>query len=382
MRSPRTTPAHNGPRLSRRGFLARLGAGTAGCLLARTVAGKAAPDPSTLREADYYESRANGIVRCQLCPRGCVVREGQRGYCRVRENRGGRYYSLVYGRPCSQLTDPIEKKPFFHVLPGSRSFSIATVGCNLACKFCQNWDISQAAPEDVPVPYVSPETIAERAAATDARTLAFTYTEPTVFYEYMADCARAGAARGLGSVVVTNGFMSAEPLARLLPLVKAIKVDLKAFTESFYREVCGGQFEPVRNTLRQAARSGVWLEIVVLLIPGLNDHPDETRRLAAWVAAELGPDVPIHFSRYHPSYKIRNVPPTPATTLRRARAAALAEGCRFVYTGNLPGEQGQDTLCPACGAMLVRRYQYQILGNTIVRGTCRACGQAVPGVWE
>ncbi|MDD5676646.1 MAG: AmmeMemoRadiSam system radical SAM enzyme [Kiritimatiellae bacterium] len=367
--------------LSRREFLGCLGAGVAGCALADTPAG-AAPGGENLREASFYEPLDGDRVLCKLCPRGCVVGDKQRGYCRVRENRGGRYYSLVYGRPCALHTDPIEKKPFFHVYPGSKAFSIATVGCNMACKFCQNWDISQAGPDDIQPPYQSPEAIAQQASTAGTRTIAYTYTEPTIFFEYMADCAKAGKARGIESVVVSNGFITAEAQTALFPLVKAIKIDFKAFTPSFYRDTCDGFLEPVKESLRRLAKSGVWYEIVVLLIPTLNDSTDEIKRMTAWIVKDLSPDVPLHFSRYHPMYKIKNIPPTPPDTLRRARQIAVAEGCRFVYIGNIPGEEAQNTICPYCQAMLIRRYEYRILENNIVKGTCRACGKTIAGVWE
>jgi pyruvate formate lyase activating enzyme len=358
-----------------------MGAGVAGCMLANTLAG-AAPADEELHEASFYEPLAGGKVRCKLCPRGCVVGDTHHGYCRVRANRGGRYYSLVYGRPCAIHTDPIEKKPFFHVYPGSQAFSIATVGCNMACKFCQNWDIAQAGPNDIRPPYRSPEAIAQQAAESGARTIAYTYTEPTIFFEYMSDCARAGKARGKESVVVSNGFIAAEALNTLLPLIKAIKIDFKAFTPTFYRDICDGYLAPVRNTLKLLAKSGVWYEIVVLIIPTLNDSSDEIKRMTAWIVQDLGPDVPLHFSRYQPMYKIKNIPPTPPDTLRRARRIAQAEGCRFVYIGNLSGEEAQNTVCPYCQAILIRRYEYRILENNIVKGACKACGKTIPGVWN
>jgi len=367
--------------LSRRKFLGCLGAGVAGCVLADTLAG-AAPVGDELHEASFYEPLAGGKVRCKLCPRGCTVSDKQRGYCRVRENRGGRYYSLVYGRPCALHTDPIEKKPFFHVYPGSKAFSIATVGCDMACKFCQNWDISQASPEDVKPSYQSPEAIAAAARKSGARTIAYTYTEPVVFAEYVHDCAAAGRKAGIESVMVSNGFITNEALKSLLPVLKAVKIDLKSFTQSFYADICEGQLQPVLDTLKRLSDSGVWYEIVVLLIPTLNDSTDEIKRMAAWIVKDLGPDVPLHFSRYHPMYKIKNIPPTPSDTLRRARQIAVAEGCRFVYIGNVPGEEAQNTVCPYCQAMLIRRYEYRILENNIVKGACKACGKTIAGVWE
>lgn len=364
--------------VSRRRFLTALGAGAAGCVLARLA--PAAP-AAALQEAAYYETLDDGQVHCLLCPRECMVGDGQRGYCRVRENRQGKYYSLVYGRPCALHLDPIEKKPFFHVYPGSMAYSLATVGCNMACKFCQNWDISQKKPEEVSAADRSPADIAAAAQQARAKTIAYTYSEPTVFYEYMADCARAGRERGLDSVMVSSGFISPAALQGLLPLLKAVKIDFKAFSPDFYRNVCGSRLQPVLDTLKQLAGAGLWYEIVVLVIPTLNDSADEIKRMVAWIVKELGPDVPLHFSRFHPMYKMKNIPPTPLATLRRAREIAVAAGIHFVYIGNVPGEEAQNTLCSSCKATLIQRYGYRILANTIVNGRCQACGKPVPGVW-
>ena len=370
-----------GPLISRRRFLATLGAGTAACAWPRWGGALPTADASP-HEAAFYEKEDDGTVHCRLCPRGCRVREGQRGYCRVRENRAGKYYSLIYGRPCAMHLDPIEKKPFFHVYPGSQAYSIATVGCVLSCKFCQNWDISQAKPEDVSVPYRSPESMAAAATRSGARVMAYTYGEPIVFHEYMTDCARTAQSLGLDNVMVSSGFIREPALRALFPLMKAIKIDLKAFTQEFYEGVCGGALQPVLNTLSCLASAGVWYEIVVLIIPTLNDAPDEIKRLAAWVVKELGPDVPLHFSRFHPTYKMKNIPPTPLATLQRTRNLALGEGCRYVYIGNVPGAEGQDTVCPECKAMLIRRYGYRILENNLQDGRCPACRQLIPGVWS
>ncbi len=372
---------HPWRKVSRRRFLAAVGAGAAGCALCRwtpagTTRGEAPP-----HEASFYEKLAGNKVRCRLCPRGCVVPDGQRGYCRVRENRKGTYYSLVYGRPCAARPDPIEKKPFFHVYPGSLAYSIATVGCNFACRFCQNWDISQAGPEDVSVPYCGPEAIAAAAKKAGAKTIAYTYNEPTIFAEYLADCARAGRERGVESVMVSNGYITAEAQKTLLPLLRAVKVDFKAFSQEFYGKICGGELQPVLDTLKRLAGAGVWYEIVVLIIPTLNDGADELKRMSAWMVRELGRDVPLHLSRFTPMYKMKNIPPTPPETLRRAREIAEGEGMRFVYIGNVPGEEAQHTVCPSCKALLIRRYGYRILENTIADGKCQACGRPVPGIW-
>jgi len=370
--------------VSRRRFLTELGAGVAGCSLCGACGAAPVQAGARRKEALFYERLADKSVRCTLCPRRCVVPAGGRGYCGVRQNNGGRYDTLVYGWPCAMNLDPIEKKPFFHVYPGSRAFSIATVGCNIECKFCQNWDISQAEPDDVNprLRYVGPDRIAALAAERKARTIAYTYNEPTVFYEYMADCARAARQRGLENVIVSNGFIADAPQKALFPEVRAIKIDLKAFTQKFYGEICDGFLQPVLDTLKRLADAGCWYEIVVLLIPTLNDGVDEIKRMTAWIVKELGPDVPVHFSRYSPRYKIRNIPPTPISTLRRARGIAREQGCHFVYLGNVPGDEGQHTYCPSCGEIAIKRYGYIILQNNIADGRCAACKTPIAGVWD
>ena len=371
------------PLLSRREFLCATCLAAAGFCARHSLA--ATPVGPRVENATHpalwWDPLDGKAVRCTLCPRRCAVPDGSRGYCRVRENRGGTYYSLVYGRPCTEHLDPIEKKPFFHVYPGTKAYSIATVGCNLHCKFCQNWDISQAKPEDVPVLYRKPAEIAQAARDAGARTLAYTYSEPTVFYEYMADCADAANELGIGSVVVSSGFITDAPHRALFPKVKAIKIDFKGFSEDFYRQTCDAQLQPVLDTLKRLAGSGVWYEIVTLLIPTLNDNAEETKRMAGWIVKELGPNVPVHFTRYHPMYMIRNLPPTPLETCMRARQIAMQEGCRYVYTGNAPGAEGQDTACHSCGTAVVRRYGYEILENNLKAGKCPKCGTVIPGLW-
>ncbi|MFC1453972.1 AmmeMemoRadiSam system radical SAM enzyme [Verrucomicrobiota bacterium] len=367
--------------ITRRQFIASVGAGAAACCLNKLAIAADIPE-SELHEAKFYEPLAGKRVRCTLCPRVCIVPDKGRGYCRVRENRGGKYYSLVYGRPCALNLDPIEKKPFFHVYPGSKSYSIATVGCNICCKFCQNWDISQANPEDVRGSYKSPANIAATALKAKARTIAYTYTEPVVFSEYVADCAAAGKKAGIESVMVSNGFISNEALKSVLPVLKAVKIDLKSFSQSFYADVCEGQLQPVLDTLKRLSNSGVWFEIVVLIIPSLNDGADEIKKMSAWIVKELGRDVPVHFSRFHPMFKMRNISPTPLKTLRKTRQIAMDAGINFVYIGNAPGEESQNTICPLCKTLLIRRYQYSILENNIAGGLCKKCKTKIPGVWE
>jgi len=374
-------------RMSRRTFLGALGAAAAGCAMGR-LARAAQPGSSSrifplpaLREARFYSPLPDRGVQCELCPRGCAVAEGQRGYCRARENRDGKYYSLVYGLVSACHIDPIEKKPFYHVYPGSKVFSIGSAGCNIHCRFCQNFDISQASPEDVGTPYQGPDAIVDQIARQGLKLLAFTYNEPTTFYEFMHDCAKAAQERGIESVIVSNGFINDAPQKTLFPLVKAIKIDLKAYSESFYARICEGSLGPVLKTLKRLAGSGVWYEIVNLVVPTLNDNMADLQRLSAWVVKELGPDVPIHFTRFTPLYRLRNLPPTPAETLLKARELALTEGCRHVYCGNIPGMAGEDTLCPACHRGVIRRYAYHILQNDIVGGKCRHCKAVIPGIW-
>ena len=367
--------------LSRREFLGSLGA-TAACMWCCSdgfAAGQSGTADSP--EARFYKPMADGSVQCELCPRGCQVPDGMRGYCGVRENRGGKYYTLVYGRPSASNLDPIEKKPFFHVYPGTKAFSIATVGCNLHCKFCQNFDISQAPPEDLPPTYYSPDDIAEMAVQRKAKTLAFTYNEPTIFYEYMHDCAQAAKKRNMESIIISNGFIRDAPQRTLFPLVKAIKIDLKAFNQSFYSDICNGILQPVLDTLKRLSGSGVWYEIVNLMIPTLNDNQQDLQRMSAWIVKELGPDVPIHFTRYTPLYRLRNLPPTPTETLLRARETALKEGCHFVYCGNQPGIDGENTICPDCKKTVIRRYGHRILENLLSSGKCSFCSRVIPGVW-
>lgn len=378
------SPSHVPPmatRITRRRFLELAGCGLAagGLSLRAGESPDAAPpaDPEALFYAPLPEAR----VQCRLCPRQCVIDDHRHGFCGVRENQGGRLVTRVYGRPCAIHVDPIEKKPLFHVFPGEQAFSLATVGCNIHCTFCQNWDISQARPETVATAYRSPASIARAARDSGARVLAYTYSEPTIFYEYMADCARAGQEAGLHSVMISNGFIQAEPQIALLPLLKAVKIDLKAFTEKFYADICEGSLAPVLESLQRIRRQGTWLEVVVLLIPTLNDGSDEIKRLSDWVVRELGPDVPLHFTRFHPTYRLRHLPPTPPETLLRARLLAMEAGCHFVYTGNVPGLEGQDTLCPACRKTVIRRYGYRIRENRIVKGQCEFCRAPIPGVW-
>jgi pyruvate formate lyase activating enzyme len=320
-------------------------------------------------------------VRCNLCPHCCIVADGGRGKCRVRENRGGRLYSVVYGNPCAVHVDPIEKKPFYHFLPTAAAFSIATAGCSLRCLYCQNWAISQVPPEETDDADLPPEEVVRAAQTAKAPVIAYTYSEPTIFYEYMLATAQLGREAGLRSVVVSAGFVNPEPLRELCRAVDAIKIDLKGYDEEFYRTVCSGELKPVLEAIQTTYQAGVHLEIVNLVVPTLNDRLDQLRALARWVARDLSADVPLHFSRFYPQYKLTNLPPTPVETLDRAREVALEEGVRFVYVGNVPGDPGNNTYCPACGKPIIVREGFSVVEYHLNGNVCAYCGQPIPGVW-
>jgi pyruvate formate lyase activating enzyme len=334
-----------------------------------------------LKEVMFYKKLPDLKVECGICPKKCRIADFERGYCGNKENRSGTYYTLIHSRPCAVHTDPIEKKPLFHCLPSSSAFSIATTGCNFECRFCQNWDIAQYRPEQVESSFMPPEMIARLATEQNCRTIAYTYSEPTVFYEYMYDCAVEGQKTGVGSVMISNGFINEEPLRSLCSHLTAVKIDLKSFSGKFYKDYCSGELEPVLKTLQVLKNTGVWYEIVVLIIPTLNDDAAETRQMVSWVMKNLGPDVPIHFTRFHPMYKIKNLPPTPVSTLETCYKTAREAGLRFVYIGNVPDHQAENTYCPRCQKLLIQRMSYIILHNSLKDGKC-SCGQPIPGVWK
>ena len=339
-------------------------------------------DSRYIAEAQFYEKLPYKKTRCKLCPRECVIDDRERGYCGVRENRGGNYYTLVYSRVCAAHIDPIEKKPLFHFHPGSLAFSIATAGCNVNCKMCQNWEISQSRPEQVRSAELPPKSLARLAQQNECPSIAYTYSEPIVFYEYMRDVADAGHELGINSVVVTGGFIQQDPLKKLCQGVDAIKVDLKAFSEKYYKEVVNGELKPVLDALVTMRKLGIWNEIVYLVVPTLNDTDDEFRGLAQWVKANLGVDVPLHFSRFYPQYLLKNLPPTPLETLDRAKTIADAEGLNYVYVGNVPGHPAESTYCPKCHRIVVERVGLTVQAMHLRKGKCEYCQQAIPGVWQ
>jgi pyruvate formate lyase activating enzyme len=338
-------------------------------------------DGTMAHEARYYESFSNRTLKCTLCPNSCVLSDGQWGACKARRNILGKLYSMVYGKIAAVHVDPIEKKPFFHVLPGSTAFSIASTGCNMHCLFCQNWDISQVFPEEVPSRAATPEEIVTSALASGARSIAFTYNEPVINYEFMLETAKLAKTRGLKTVVVSSGYIEEEPLRELLKYLDAYKVDLKAFDEKFYRKFTGGHLESILKSLKVIKESGVWLEIVTLLVRGENDGEAELRSMARWIRSNLGDSVPLHFSRFFPQYKLKNLPQTPPETLVRARQIAMEEGLKFVYTGNTAYPEGETTWCPASKEKAIVRQGYFIIANNLKKGAC-SDGEKIPGVWQ
>ena len=322
-----------------------------------------------------------GGVKCLLCAQGCSIDPGGTGRCRARANIGGELRSLVYGRPLAIAVDPIEKKPFYHFLPGSDAYSFGTSGCPLRCRFCQNWELSQSSPGDFEAPYTGAPELVRTVVAKRAHVLAFTYNEPTVFAEYLLDVAAEARRHGVRPVMVSCGFMTQVPLADMCRALSAIKIDLKGFSEAFYRDVCGARLAPVLRSIAQVAASRTHLEIVNLVVPTLNDSEKALSGLANWVVRELGRDVPLHFTRFHPEYQLLNLPPTPVATLERARGIAMAAGIRYAYVGNVPGHAGNHTYCPGCRKAVIRRDGFFVTENNLRAGTCGSCGHAVAGVW-
>ncbi len=375
-------------RLSKRAFLRVCGAGicmfSAASLFGFPQTSRAQPAKKGLiktKLSPYFTSLEGGNIQCELCPHRCRVAKGKRGICRVRENREGSYYSLVYGNPCAVHLDPIEKKPLFHVLPGTTSLSLATVGCNFQCKFCQNWEISQASPEDVFSFEASPEMIVKKAKEIGARSIAYTYVEPTIFYEYMIDIGRLTKREGLLNVTHSNGFINPGPLKNLCKVLDAANIDLKGFTENFYRELCSGELHPVLETLKTLKKEKVHLEITNLVIPTKNDDLSVLREMCLWIKKEMGADTPIHFSRFYPLYKLKSLPPTPVSILDKAREAALSAGLEYVYVGNVPGHGGENTYCPKCKKTIIQRTGYMVGEVNLKDGKCRYCGKPIPGIW-
>jgi pyruvate formate lyase activating enzyme len=336
-----------------------------------------------LHEAMYYEKLPGNEVQCQICFRKCTIKNGERGECRNRLNLDGTLYNLVYGRPSAIQIDPIEKEPQYHMLPGTLILCFGTAGCNFRCRFCQNWHLSQRGIEEMEYFYsASPEQAVNEALRLGIPTISFTYNEPTSFYEYMYDIARLAKSRGLNILVHSNGAMNPEPLKELLRYTDAVTIDLKGFTEEFYDELSSAELKPVLRSLKIIKEAGVWLEIVNLVIPTWNDDPKDIRRMCEWIKANLGPEVPLHYSRFFPQYKLTELPPTPIETLERAYKIAKEVGLEYVTIGNVPGHELNSTFCPGCGSVLLRRTHFQVLKNNIRNGACSTCGRKIPGIWD
>lgn len=339
---------------------------------------------SSVVPTKYWHKLEDGRVQCDLCPRFCKLHEGQRGFCFVRACQGGEVVLTTYGRSSGFCVDPIEKKPLYHFLPGTPVLSFGTAGCNLGCRFCQNWDISKSRETDTLADAASPQAIADAAERLGCRSVAFTYNDPIIFHEYAIDVAQACRARGLKAVAVTAGEVCPEPRAEFYRHMDAANVDLKGFTEEFYHDICAGHLQPVLDTLVYLKHeTSVWFEITTLLIPGLNDSDEELDRLTRWVVDRLGPDVPLHFTAFHPDFRMRDRPPTPPATLRRARQIALGNGMRYAYTGNVHDEEGDSTWCTGCGESVIGRDWYEMTHWGLDEaGWCRRCGHRCPGVFE
>jgi pyruvate formate lyase activating enzyme len=335
-----------------------------------------------MREAMFYEKMAGNRVRCGLCRFRCLIADGRRGICAVRENRVGTLYTLVYGKAIAEHADPIEKKPLYHVMPGSRSYSVATVGCNFRCLHCQNYSISQPEQGTLRITGIDlpPQEIVARALASGCRSIAYTYTEPTIFFEYAYDTAVLAREAGLRNIFVTNGYITPEALAFIRPYLDAANIDLKGFSERFYREVVHAMLQEVLDSIVEYRRQGIWIELTTLVIPGWNDSDAELLGIASFIANKVGKETPWHVSAFHPTYKMTNRPRTPPHTLARAREIGLEAGLRYVYEGNVPGEGGENTCCPSCGEMLIERHGFYLQQNRIEMGKCTTCAAVIDGI--
>jgi len=342
------------------------------------------PAPETLwkwsREADYYDSQGSS-VQCLLCPNMCVISDENRGVCRVRVNKKGVLHTIAYGNPCSVNIDPIEKKPLYHFLPSSTSFSIATGGCNFRCLNCQNWSISQFSPEDLNNYDLMPEKVVQAAYNNKCSSIAYTYSEPSVFYEYMIDTQRIAVKQGIKGVWVTNGYLNEAPLEQLCEFIHGANIDLKAFNEDVYRKLTSGTLEPVLRTLKHLKSNNVWFEVTNLIVPSWSDSLDMITEMCKWLYENIGPDYPIHFSRFKPAYKLKNIHSTPINTLEKAWKIAKDNGLHHVYIGNVPGSDKQNTYCPDCSRPVIVRKGYLISEIHISNGFCDSCGGKIAGVW-
>jgi len=336
-----------------------------------------------MKEAMLWEKLPGGSIQCHLCAHMCTIRPGKKGICHVRENRGGTLFTLTYGKLIATHVDPIEKKPLFHFQPGSLSYSIATPGCNFTCKHCQNASISQMPQEmgRVEGEFVSPENIVNDALTHHCKSISYTYTEPTVFFEYAYETAVIAHERGLRNIFVTNGFMTERAIKMLAPVLDGANIDLKAHSDDFYRKICGGRLEPVKRAIAAMVEQGIWVEVTTLIIPGYNDDPKQWEEIADFLLS-IDPGIPWHISAFYPTYHLTDAPPTPAKLLSKARETGLSRGLKFVYTGNIPGDEGENTYCPGCGKRLIHRVGFTIFENLLEDGACPYCQVTLEGEWE
>lgn len=374
-------------KVSKRSFLKLGMLGACGtCLAAEGFPLQALPDTpghgddKPMREAMFYSPTAKGI-KCKICPNNCTIKEGEYGDCRTRLNKNGKLFTIAYGNPCAVHADPIEKKPLYHFLPESKAFSIATAGCNLACLNCQNWEISQASPLDTRNHDLPPEAVISNCLHYACKSIAYTYSDPVAFYEYAYDTSRIARVEGIKNIMISAGYIHPEPLRELAKYIDAANIDLKSFSNEIYEMLNAGTLQPVLDTLTYLKDHGVWLEITNLVVPGWTDDMDMIKKMCGWLVENGFENFPLHFSRFHPQHKLSQLPPTPASVLKKALQTAKNEGLNHVYIGNLPGGN-QDTFCPHCKEMVVQRRGFSVLANHISNGKCGYCGKAISGVWE
>jgi pyruvate formate lyase activating enzyme len=372
-------------KITKRLFIKRCTAISAGMICFRLpgISEGMIPDEEAVfrKEAMFQEETARGIM-CRICPNECVLKEGELSKCSNRKVIKSKLYTLAYGNPCSVNVDPIEKKPLYHFLPGSRAFSIATAGCNLVCLNCQNWTISQTSPDKTRNYTLPPEKVVSECIVKGCNSIAYTYSEPVTFYEYVYDTASIARREGIKNIIKSNGYIYPEPLKKLCSVIDAANIDLKAFNDSTYLKLSGGKLQPVLDSLRIYRDSGVWLEITNLIVPGWTDKIDEIRKMCRWLSDNGFKSIPIHFSRFHPTYKLEQLPPTPVDVLNNAVKIASEEGLKYIYTGNIPGHEMSDTKCPVCKTVLIVRQGYRIASNNITGGKCIKCGTPVDGIWS
>ncbi|OGJ21966.1 AmmeMemoRadiSam system radical SAM enzyme [Candidatus Pacearchaeota archaeon RBG_13_36_9] len=334
-----------------------------------------------MKKAQFYHKLKNNIVQCVLCPHYCIIKNDDFGKCKVRKNIDGRLYSLSYEHPVALNVDPVEKKPLYHFLPGEKAFSVGMAGCNLKCQQCQNWDISQKGPEELPTPKVSAKEVIERSKELNCPMTAYTYSEPLVSLEYVYETAKLAKKQGIKNIIVSNGFINPGPLKKLCRYIDGANIDLKSISDRFYREICSAKIEPVLETLKVLKQEGIWTEITNLIVPTLNDSEKDIKELVEWIKENLGTATVLHFTAFYPCYKLLELPPTPLEKLKKARKIAIESGMKYVYTGNLPDEEGNNTYCPKCGKMLIKRRLFSITENNLNKGKCPKCHAKIYGFW-